>query len=69
MATGGGSAGVEGDGGGLLGGRPRFQRQVLFGPGFNMGCVDLESEEEQESMEMEEMPPEEQFTHPPSPSL
>jgi hypothetical protein len=39
MATGGGGAGLEGDGGGLLGGRPRFQRQVLFGLGFNMGYL------------------------------
>jgi hypothetical protein len=46
MAIGGGGGGVEGDGGGLLGGRPRFQRQVLFGQGFNMGCIDLDSEEE-----------------------
>jgi hypothetical protein len=68
MATGGGGAGVEGDGEGLLGGRPCFLRQVLFGPGFNMGCVDLDSEEEQESVVMEEMSPEEQFTQPPSPS-
>jgi hypothetical protein len=67
MATGGGGAGVEGDGGGLFGGRPRFQRQVLFGPGFNMGCVDLDSEEEQASMAMEEMSLEEPFVQPPSP--
>jgi hypothetical protein len=59
---------MEGDGRGLLGGRPRFQRQVLFGPGFNMGCVDLDSEEEQASMATEEMSPEELFVQPPSPS-
>jgi hypothetical protein len=46
-----------------------FQRQVLFGPGFNMGCVDLDSEEEQASVVMEEMSPEEQFAQPPSHSL
>jgi hypothetical protein len=33
-----------------------------------MGCVDSESEEEQESMELEEISPEEQAVPPPSPS-
>jgi hypothetical protein len=27
-------------------------RQVLFGPDFNMGCIDLESDEDRESMEL-----------------
>jgi hypothetical protein len=31
----------------------------LFGPGFNIGCVDLDYEEERESVELEEISPEE----------
>jgi hypothetical protein len=53
MARGGGGA-PEGDGGGPSGdGGGRFFRTVLFGPGFNMGSVDLaSSDEEQESMSL-----------------
>jgi hypothetical protein len=29
-----------------------FARIVLFGPDFNMGCVNLDSDEEQEAMEI-----------------
>jgi hypothetical protein len=67
MERGGGGGGVEGDGGALFGGRPRFVRNVLFGPDFNMGAVDLDSGEERDS-EDEESSPEEQDPPPPSPS-
>jgi hypothetical protein len=59
---------VEGDGGAPFGGRPRFVRNVLFGPNFNMGSVDLDSREERDSEEVEESSPEEQDLPPPSPS-
>jgi hypothetical protein len=35
------SDGGGGGGGGGGGNNDRFVQQVLFGPGFNMGCVDL----------------------------
>lgn len=53
MASGGGGGSPDDDGGGRRGGRrPRFVKQVLFGPGFNMGAISLGSDSDQESMEL-----------------
>jgi hypothetical protein len=52
MDRGGGDSVGAGDGGGGGGGGGgndgRFVQQVLFGPGFNMGCVDLSLPEDGE---------------------
>jgi hypothetical protein len=51
-------AGDGGEGGGGSGNDGRFIKQVLFGPRFNMGCVDLslheDGDEDKESMDLSE---------------
>ena len=51
--TGGGGGSPEGHGAGLIGGGGgQYVKQVRFGPGFNMGVVDLDSDDDRESMEI-----------------
>jgi hypothetical protein len=61
MDMGGGASGDSagaGDGGDGSGNDGRFIKQVLFGPRFNMGCMDLslpeDGDENQESMDLSE---------------
>ena len=51
MATGRGGGSPEGHGGGRSGGGGgQIEKQVLFGPGLNMGDIDVESDDDREWM-------------------